>query len=351
VTATDFRGHTELLRLNSPDVVQETEHRLPVAFRADTRASPLADPLELVLAARATASFPGAFPPLMLSEIEHLADSEGLAWDSREAFIERIMPVHARDGTVREVSLIDGSVLVNAPFGAALQAIAARPSQREVDRRIVYIDPRPDRAAAAAEQAGEPVGFFGAILGSLSTIPREQPIRDDLERIEQLSRDARRMRRIVMSMHPEIDRAVEKLFGYTFFLDRPTPKRLANWRAKAHDAAAMRAGFAYNAYAQTKFASILDRLAAITHEAAPQIGLADCSLIAERLREHLAGAGLETLVDENGRASEASIGFFRIHDIGFRIRRRSSRGIASNAAASRISASRSVSGSRRLPAR
>ena len=31
----------------------------------------------------------------------------------------------------------------------------------------------------------------------------------------------------------DIDRAVEKLFGYTFLLDRPTPKRLAAWRSRA----------------------------------------------------------------------------------------------------------------------
>ncbi len=321
VTATDFRGHVELLRLNSPEIAQETEHRMPVGFSAASRAQSLADPLELVLAARATASFPGAFPPLMLSEIDRLADHEGRAWDTREAFLERIMPVHARDKATANVSLIDGSVLVNAPFGAALESIATRPSQREVDRRIVYIDPRPDRVGPFAENAAAPVGFFGAIFGSLSTIPREQPIRDDLERIERLSRDARRMRQIVRSMHPEIDRAVEKLFGYTFFLDKPTPRRLANWRAKAHDAATQRSGFAFNAYAQTKFASIIERLAKITHAAAPRLGLADCSLIADRLRDHLAAEGLETLVDENGRASAAAIQFFRVHDIGFRIRR------------------------------
>ncbi|MEM6856227.1 MAG: patatin-like protein [Pseudomonadota bacterium] len=324
VTATDFRGHIELLRLNSPPIVQETEHRMPIGFRtnvSEDSSGVLGDPLELVFAARATASFPGAFPPLRLNEIDALAAREGYYWASREAFLKRIMPVHYRDGTTDKVSLIDGSVLVNAPFGEAISALQGRPSQREVDRRFVYIDPRPDRVGATSGDGGDPVGFFGAIFGSLSTIPREQPIRDDLERIEKQSRDAHRLRRIVMSLRPEIDRAVEKLFGYTFFLDNPTPKRLANWRAKAQDAAAEQAGFAYHAYAQTKYTAIIERLAKLTHAAAPELALSEWSLIAERLRDHLEETGLQTLAGNNGGASPAAIAFFRAHDIGFRIRR------------------------------
>ncbi len=324
VTATDFRGHAEMLRLNSPAIVEETEHRLPICFSARVSSdgsTRLGDPLELVLAARSTASFPGAFPPLQLTEIDRLAANQGRNWDSRDAFVERTMPVHFRDGTADDVALIDGAVLVNAPFGAALAALDGRPSQREVDRRFVYIDPRPDRIGSYAENTDKSVGFFGAIFGSLSTIPREQPIRDDLERIERQSRDAVRLRRIVMGLREEIDRAVQRLFGRTFFLDSPTPRRLANWRAKAQQAAAERAGFAFHAYAQTKFTGIIDRLAHITHKAAPQLAHVDAGLIGERLRSYLAETGLETLAAEKGGASDQAIAFFRAHDIGFRIRR------------------------------
>ena len=324
VTATDFRGHIEMLRPNSPPVVHENEHRMPIGFRTivtEGETNSLADPLELVLAARATASFPGAFPPLQIDEIDQLATREGHDWASREAFLERIMPVHVRDDTVHKVSLIDGAVLVNAPFGGAMAALRGRPSQREVDRRFVYIEPRPDRVGAFAEDEGKPIGFFGAIFGSLSTIPREQPIRDDLERIEQQSREAERIRRIIVSLRPEIDRAVEDLFGYTFFMDTPTPARLAKWRAKAQQAAAEKAGFAFHAYAQTKFAGIVDRLARLVCDAAPEHGPSDLVQISERLRQHLMESGLETLANEKGGASPPAISFFRTHDVGFRIRR------------------------------
>lgn len=333
VTATDFRGHAELLRLNSPQVVQETEHRMPISFKATAPHEPdqeLADRLELTLAARATASFPGAFPPLMLNEIDRLAASEGHHWASRGSFLSRIMPGHMSTGTTETVSLIDGAVLVNAPFGAALNAMAGRTSQREVDRRFVYIEPRPDRALTQPDSDGidaagidqtEPLGWFGTIFGALSTIPREQPIRDDLERIEKQSKDARRLRQIIVGMRPEIDRAVEKLFGRTFFLDSPTPKRLSSWRAKAQQAASERAGYTFSAYAQTKYTAIVERLAELTRAAAPELGLTDAGPIADALRDVIRSRGLEALCEEAGGASAQAIGFFRVHDVGFRIRR------------------------------
>ena len=327
VTATDFRGHPETLRLNSPPQVEESEHRLPITFRARVgeggsrrQGGRLADPLELVLAARATASFPGAFPPLTLAEIDSLAEAEGHRWDTREDFLARTMPAHVARGTVGEVALIDGAVLVNAPFGAALSALYGRPAQREVDRRFVYLDPRPEGAAPTPAMRAREIGFFGAIFGSLSTIPREQPIRDDLERIAHQSRDAARLKRIVMELQPDIDRAVEKLFGYTFLLDRPSPKRLAGWRSRAQQAAAERAGYAFGAYALTKFEAILDQLAALTLKAAGQ-PLADPVPLAQALRGELDARGLQRLTDANGGATPEAVAFFRAHDTGFRIRR------------------------------
>jgi len=323
VTATDFRGYLSLLQLHSPPVVEESEHRLPISFRSKVPGAGgenLADPLELTLAARATASFPGAFPPLQIGEIDALAEANGREWNGRAAFLDRVMPVHTRQGNEAHVSLIDGSVLVNAPFAAARTALAARPANREVDRRFVYIDPRPDRFGAIESRADRPVGFFAAILGSLSTIPREQPIRDNLELLERQSREARRVSRIVDALRPEVEAAVEKLFGLTLFLDSPTPKRLAGWRNKAQAAAAERAGYAFQPYAQAKVAGIVDDLARTALNAAPGLKLADAEPIAIRLRREMDERGLTTLV-EGGAVSVDALAFLRAHDLGFRIRR------------------------------
>lgn len=324
VTATDFRGYIEMLRLHSPPLVEESEHRMPISFHGIVSREAgwdLADPLELTLAARATSSFPGAFPPLTLDEVDRLALSTGRQWRNRKAFLDRVMPAHVTAQSTDTVALIDGSVLVNRPFAGAIDALHGRPAHREIDRRFVYIDPRPDRVGSLREGASKPVGFFAAIFGSLSTIPREQPIRDNLESLETQSREAERLRRVISGMRPGINEAIERLFGRTFFLDNPTPKRLVAWRNKAQQAAAESAGFAFHAYAQTKFNGIIERLAELVQAAAPQLRLPDTRPIVDALRGELEARGLTALSMASGGATAEAIDFFRAHDLAFRIRR------------------------------
>lgn len=325
VTATDFKGHMETLRLHSPALVQESEHRLSIAMDATVPADgghDMAPLLDLVFAARATASFPGAFPALQLAEIDKLAQERSLTWSSREHFVSCVMPEHARRGDAEGVSLIDGSVLVNAPFAEAMGVLRGRPAQREVDRRFVYIDPRPDRVGGLDRRDPRPPGWFSVIFGSLSSIPREQPVRDNLEVLAAQSREMSRLRAIVDALQPEVDDAVEKLFGNTFFLDRPTVKRLTAWRAKAQQAAADRAGYAYNGYAQLKYAGIADMLAATIHDAAPGLALATPDPIAQHLMNHLAGEGMSRIAGAKGfGVSAAAVEFFKAHDLPHRIRR------------------------------
>ncbi len=324
VTATDFAGHAQTLHLHSPKTIEESEHRLSIGFRSLTPTNPgqgIAPSLELVFAARATASFPGAFPALQLHEIDTLAAEKGDPWHSRTAFIERIMPEHSHRGEAEQVALIDGSVLVNAPFAEAMGVLRDRPAQREVDRRFVYIDPHPDEVGGRRHSDPRPPGFFHMIFGSLSSIPREQPVRDNLEAIQRASRQQAKLKAVVDSLRPEVEETVERLFGRTLFLDRPTVKRLTTWRAKAQQAAAERAGFTFPAYAQIKLAGVVSSLAETILVAAPELMLPNADMVADRLAVWLAGHGLDQVGNARGGASEAAIAFFRDHDLGFRIRR------------------------------
>jgi patatin-related protein len=321
VTATDFNGHLEDLVLNSPPVVEESEHRLAIGFRRAAAAGPgsdLAPRAELVFAARATASFPGAFPPLMLGEIDQLVAERGMVWPERDSFLKRIMPSRWKRGQLGELALVDGAVLVNRPFAPAMSVLRDRPAQREVDRRFVYIDPSPDRMRLPTHMTRS-IGFFSAIFGSLSSIPREQPIRDNLEVLEAQSRERARLRIIVDSLRGEIDTAVEKLFGYTFFFDQPTLKRLTAWRARAQQAAAEQAGFAFHGYAQVKLAGVVAALAEAIAEAMPDAPARGA--IETELWTHLALLGFDRLALAKGGATAEAIAFFRAHDLAFRVRR------------------------------
>ena len=323
ITATDFHGHQQSLHLHSPPVVQESEHRLAIRFRSrvpERGGVALAHPLELTFAARATASFPGAFPPLKLAEIDSLAELRCVDWPERAAFLDRILPEHLRAGDLANVALIDGSVLVNAPFSEAMEPLHRRPVMREIDRRFVYIDPSPD-SFATRQQIPADVGFLKAIFGSISVIPRNQPIRDDLKAIRKLSRDAEQLRRITDGLRPEVEREVDALFGRTFLLDRPTQKRLSGWRTRAQRAAVDKAGYAYHSYSQTRFAYIVDRIARLVVDNAESLKPTQLAEVSEALEKALRDRGLDSLANPRGGASPAALAFFDDHDIRFRIRR------------------------------
>jgi predicted acylesterase/phospholipase RssA len=261
VTVTDFHGHQETLRLNSPAQIDETEHRLTIDFRdAPGEPKSMGDISELTFAARATASFPGAFPPFTVTELDTVIKEDKRDWPGRDAFLSRILPRRAADGRAHTAVLIDGSILANAPFRPAIDALRNRPARREVDRRFVYIDPKPGIRSVKINRRGdaEPPGFFSTIFGALSDLPREQPIRDNLEAIAGRSARISRMRAIVEALRPNVEASVAALFGRTLFIDRPTPPRLAAWRAKAEARAAHDSGHSYLGYCQLRLAAMLE---------------------------------------------------------------------------------------------
>jgi patatin-related protein len=325
VTVTDFHGFAEQLRLNSPGQVTETEHRLTLSFRDDGGPGrQLADPAALTFAARATASFPGAFPPFQVRELDAALTARGQAWPDRDFFLARALPRHHAVGEAEQTVLIDGSVLANAPFAPALDAIRSRPARREIDRRFVYIDPAPGihgvrLGAGGARQAP---GFFATLFGALSDIPREQPIRDNLEAIEGRSARIRRLRHIVDAMRPEVEAAIERAFGTTLLLMRPTAARLAAWRTRAQNIAAREAGYAHAAYGHLKLAAIAEEVAGTLFR---QSGGGDRSR-QERLRDavwrEMRRAGLTEpgAITADG-ARHDLIDFFRSFDAAYRVRR------------------------------
>ncbi|VVT10614.1 Patatin [Sphingomonas sp. EC-HK361] len=321
VTVTDFTGHPERLRLNSPPEVVETEHRLVFAFSDHGEPSQsLGDAAELAFAARATSSFPGAFPPFSVGELDGVLKARHRPWPGRKAFLSRILPRHAAADAAEKAVMIDGSVLANAPFRPAIDALADRPARRPIDRRFVYIDPSPGMKFRLAREASEVPGFFQTILGAVTELPRHQPIRDNLDAIAERSARIERMRAIVTAIRPEVEHEVESLFGYTLFLDRPTPARLSAWRKRANAGAAAKAGYGFAAYGHLKLAGVIEGMTqlayAIGGEPGPQRWRRIRGAIADTLRER----GLDEAAA--GSADDpTTIAFLREHDIAFRLRR------------------------------
>lgn len=330
VTVTDFNGHDQVLRLNSPEVVTESEHRITVDFSTRGRTG-LADIPELIFAARATASFPGAFPPFSVRELDRLLERENFPWLGRSAFLKRILPQQFAVGAADDTMLIDGSVLANAPFNQAIAALRNRPARREVDRRFVYIDPKPGRpsfrfgrrnADGSADMPRKPPGFFATILGATSNIPREQPIRDSLEKITGRSERIERMRHVISSLRDEVETTVETLLGKTWFLSQPTASRMQKWRQSSQEKAIVAAGFSYRAYSHLKIAGVVDDIIATSRRSLPDAPGDFFRDLRNALWNEIGIRGIDNLPHTSGKqTTRKAITFFRAHDLRFRIRR------------------------------
>ena len=329
VTVTDFHGHKERLTLNSPSDVSETEHRLTIGFSTRNQfGEGFAHAAELTFAARSTASFPGAFPPFSVRELDGLLHSRAVEWSGRNAFLKRILPQQFEAGTADDTFLIDGSVLANAPFEQAIDALRNRPARREVDRRFVYIDPKPGmpsfRMRGGKQGIGprKPPGFFATIFGATSDIPREQPIRDSLNAIEGRSQRIARMREITEHLEVEVEQMIEAMLGKTWFLSKPTPERFRKWRLTMLEKSADATGYSYPAYAHLRLMGVLDEFVATARRVWPDGGQDHFRLLRDALWREICNRGLNRMTGPKGKvAAAASMGFFRDQDVRFRIRR------------------------------
>jgi patatin-related protein len=263
VTVTDYYGYEQKLKLNSPHEISEREHRLIIGFHDSGSSAEnirsLGSAADLSFAARATASFPGAFPPAQLREMDVVLREAKQHWADRATFVNRAFRRLIQAGSDPEhAAFIDGSVLNNKPFGAAIEALGRRPAHREVDRRIVYIEPNPRREMPRA--GGRVPGFFSALRGSLSDIPRNQPIHDELEWVQSHSLQVERMNQVIEGMRDDVQAAIAECLG-TMDVSNITGLQLRNWRIDANRAAGRNAGFTYAAYVELKVARMLDALA------------------------------------------------------------------------------------------
>jgi patatin-related protein len=266
VTLTDYHGYRQPIAIHDPPMIHEQEHRHLLRF--SYRRGPdgevesdfeLANAPALVFAARATSSFPGAFPPARIAEIDALVSRREAAWPTRAAFLERNFARHVEAGVDPvSCSFIDGSVLNNRPFREAIAAIHGRPAYRPVDRRLVYIEPNP--IATDIRPARDVPGFFATLKAAMSDIPRNQPVADELGLIAQFNRRARRLKALIEGARPYISGLVGTIV--TADLSGPiTADQIRVWREQINARVARDAGFAYQSYVRLKLIAARDFVA------------------------------------------------------------------------------------------
>ncbi len=263
VTITDFYGYPQYVPIHDPALVIEREHRHVLHFRHERFADgevvsdfDTGNVPSLAFAARASSSFPGAFPPAQIGEVERVAASLGMDWSARDDFLAGNFRRYRQAGMDPTMtSFVDGSVLNNKPFAQAIEAIQGRPAYRQVDRRLVYIDPDPQQPPPPPD--GRAPNWFRTLKGALSDIPRNEPVFDDLAGVEQHNQRVRRRKGIIEASRPQVTALVLELtrgaVGGPLSSDT-----LGAWREAANAMAARESGFAFDGYIRLKITSVLE---------------------------------------------------------------------------------------------
>ncbi|RJG02207.1 patatin-like protein [Noviherbaspirillum sedimenti] len=219
VTATDFRGLDRPIFIHDPPVVKEREHRRILRFCLEHEKTghlqsdfDLDNVPSLAFAARASASYPGAFPPAQVREMDDLLASLHRPWPARSRFLARNFSGYRDQGLQpEEAVLLDGSILDNKPIMAALEAIRTHSAYREVDRRLVYIDPH-SRLDKPPPSSGVP-GFFTALRGALSDLPRMDPTYNELASVSHYNKHVRRLKETIDHSRRQVTKLLEQSTG------------------------------------------------------------------------------------------------------------------------------------------
>jgi patatin-related protein len=307
VTVTDFFGYDRLVPADDPKRVHDHRHRHALVFGHGPGRDQLGrgHNAELAFAARATSSFPGAFPPINLANIAKNAPD----WEGLDAFKHDFWSIYDLSAApVDKTHFVDGGVLDNFPLRHAIDAIRARPASLQVDRKLIYIEPHPVGRAASPD--GTPPTLTATITGGLSGLPRREPVLDDLLEVRELNERIARVGEVVAAAQERIDAL-------------PPPSRRAEAYEQANETAnadaAAEAGFAYATYIQLKLRSVVEWYAELACSACRFPGDSNHAFfLADVLTQWAVGRGI---LAPSVKPTDPQLDFLRAFDLDYAQRR------------------------------
>jgi patatin-related protein len=181
VTSTDANGRISTVFDDLGHAIDIKNHRalFKLAFRKIRKNDLTAPPQQLAKLCRMTSCFPAAFQPVSVAKEE----ADFLRW-----------------GKLRDAAVyLDGGILNNKPFTSTIEAIAYRTATREVERFLIYVEPKPEQFSPSPEMPPTP-SMSQAAFSSLVSIPSYQSIAGDLEAIEAHNERAARLTQILESL-------------------------------------------------------------------------------------------------------------------------------------------------------
>lgn len=279
VTLTDVRGRVRSVTVtDGGNPWRDRTHRSVLRFRAPLsavggpapgRPGQLGADFDgaLAFAARATSSFPGAFPQVRIGDVERVLRKVAPDRAQRHVGVleQECFADYAAEGEDPRLSwFFDGGVLDNYPFGHAIDAIQRKPARTEVERHLVVLQPdpgspRPDEATAdgraRAERQPAP-GLLRTLLAGLVSVRLDEPVLDDLVRLRDDNDRITQVGRLVERLTAESDAAPG-----AGVVDRDSDyPALQAATARAHEQARVAAGAGWSTYADLRLDAVADLL-------------------------------------------------------------------------------------------
>jgi patatin-related protein len=226
ITTTDIEGMILPLRL-SDTVVYERRHRNVFHFKY---ATPEATGFErndflskndpfLAFAARCTSSFPFAFEPMRLCDIDEVLDGFP-EFDNEEArktaikewqtfFKNNSDALTGKPIEFSERSYGDGGYLDNKPFSYATDTLMRRDAPVVVDRKLIYIEPSPEHPEDEPPRK-QKYQALENVKAALLDLPTYETIREDLQRVMDRNELIKRVNRITSAIERDLDKVSER---------------------------------------------------------------------------------------------------------------------------------------------
>jgi patatin-related protein len=267
VTTTDIQGLTLPIRL-SDMLVFERRHRNVFRFKY-SKASIVGEECNdfsaannpfLAFAARCTSSFPFAFEPMRLCDIDEVLNTfpayrgDTAALSTADGW-KRFFSPYVDPETGKQISdyetrsFGDGGYLDNKPFSYATETLSRRDAPVPVDRKLIYIEPAPEHPEEDNDSF-KPDAIQN-VKAAILDLPTYETIREDIERIIDRNRLISRVNRIGSGIEKDLDEA-----------EWPRPKlKEKEWETLDLAGMVRRFGIYYLPYRRLRIAAATDELA------------------------------------------------------------------------------------------
>lgn len=331
VTLTDFWGLPIPVRLFDK-IIHERNHRrrLHFKYRRDGVNNFQKENYPfLAYAARCTSSFPVVFDPMKLSDTAAVLNTKEPKtempqnWESyfpQERIQQDKSPIDWENRV-----FVDGGTLDNKPFGYAIEALAQRQANVLIDRKLIYIEPKPD-----LDGGNKRIGWthrpdaLKNTINIVSSLPGYETIREDLQQVLERNRLIGRVNYIVSNARKDeyqlldlVKNDLKEIVGENSPLAAPRLNK--KWAELTLAELARDKGQAVYSYYRLRMSALTDDLARLSTRRA---GFDDTSDYFLAIRSLVRAWRLKSYNKDEDKQSENTISTFLYeYDFNYRLRR------------------------------